>query len=377
MVRAKSWKLRAGILAGVASAAVAAGGSLAAPADAQIRITVPGASSRYFPGFVTGLPLGRVYLADTGYETGEPLSILEGYDLLNHVLGENWFPGTTPQVVNYPASMGILSGSLAAPGVDLAVEMGRAALDDQIGKAAAGGNGVVIAALSEGTLVVNRELAYLASHPDNAPSPDQLSFAMFGSPELGLFTTYLPPGLTLPIVDYTAHALSESQYDVSIVFRQYDGWGDPPDRPWNLLADVNSIAAASLVHNSSALTAPADVVQISQTTNHLGGTTTVSMIPSPTLPLLLPLQQLGVPTGVVEALNSALKPIVDAGYSRLSPDAGPHFFQGQLVSAPPRASAREISASPAPRPVARTRSVVAGSDAAAHRPAALRTRTNR
>ncbi|GAY16001.1 hypothetical protein MSZK_27270 [Mycobacterium sp. shizuoka-1] len=316
------------------AAAMIVGGVVSVPAvQAQTRITVPGAGPLYYPNFVGRLPLGRLYFSGTSEAVGPPLSILDAYDLLNHQIGQNWFPGSSAQVVNYPASIGLLSFSLAAPGVDDAVAMGRASLDDQIRNAVAGGSPVVVAGLSEGTLVLNRELAYLATSSD-APRPDLVSFAMFAGPELGLADIYLRPGTWVPLMDYTARPLADSQYDVSVVVHQYDFWADPPDRPWNLLAVVNSLFGMAYFHDGTALAVPSDAVVTSQVTSQLGGTTTTYLIPSPTLPMLKPLRQLGVPTATVDALNSVLKPVVDAGYSKLTPAAGPHFSHGRLVSTP-------------------------------------------
>jgi hypothetical protein len=330
-----SRRLRAVATAVLTSAMIAIWVSSMPWAQAQTRITVPGAGPLYYPNIVGQLPLGRMYFFGTSEAAGPPLSILGGYDLLNHQIGQNWFPGSTAQVVNYPASIGLLSFSLAAPGVDDAVAMGRVSLDDQIMNAAAHGDPVVIAGLSEGTLVVNRELAHLATTP-GAPPANLLSFALFGSPELGLARIYLPVGAWVPLMDYTAHSLADSQYDVSVVFHQYDFWADPPDRPWNLPALVNSLFGAIYYHSGgAALATPSDAVVVSQVTSQLGGTTTTYMVPSPTLPLLKPLQQLGVPEQTVDALNSVLKPIVDAGYSTLTPDAGPYFSRGRLMFKPP------------------------------------------
>src|SRR6202022_3695428 len=94
-----------------------------APADT--RITVPGAGPLYFPKFITELPyLGQVLLQ--GGVAGPPsVSILQGYDLLNHAIGQNWFPGSLAQVVNYPASIGLFSGSLTAPTANQAIAMGQ------------------------------------------------------------------------------------------------------------------------------------------------------------------------------------------------------------------------------------------------------------
>ncbi len=334
----------AAAIAGLASVLIAIGSICAPWAHAQTRITVGGAGPLYYPRIVSALPLGRLYFVGMDEATGPPLSVLQGYDLLNHMVGENWFPGSTPQVVNYPASMGLLSGSLAAPGVDVAVAMGRASLDDQIKNAARNGDPVVIGALSEGTLVINRELAHLATDP-SAPRPDLLSFALFASPETGLFDIYLPAGAHLPVVNYTEQNLAESQYDVSVVFRQYDAWSDPPDRPWNLVSVVNSLFGMLYFHDGTAVADPSDAVEVSSVTSQkLGGTTTTYMVPSPTLPLLIPLQQLGFPERIVGKLNAVLKPIVDAGYSRLTPDAGPYFSHGRLRRSP---TATHVDASPA------------------------------
>lgn len=306
-----------------------------AGAAAGTRITVPGAGPLYYPNFITELP----YLGQLVYAGSIPgpisISILQGYDLLNHAIGQNWFPGTTPQVVNYPASIGIISGSLAAPGVNEAVAMGQQALNDQIMNAFTNGNGlpVRIAALSEGTLVVNRELAYLAADP-TAPPPSALQFAMFNGPETGLFHVYLPNGFTVPFVNYTAQGLPNTQYDVSVVFGQYDFFGNPPDRPWDIPAWVNSLFAGIYNHNTTSLASMSDAVQVSSTTTSLGGTVTTYMIPSPTLPMLFPLEQIGVPQPIVNGLNSFLQPIVNDGYSSLTPGAGPYFSQGSLVGLP-------------------------------------------
>ncbi|WP_280177749.1 PE-PPE domain-containing protein [Mycobacterium attenuatum] len=58
------------------------------------------------------------------------------------------------------------------------------------------------------------------------------------------------------------------------------------------------------------------------------------MVPAPTLPMLLPLTDIGVPKPIVDALNSLLQPIVNEGYSSLTPDAGPYFSHGSLVGLP-------------------------------------------
>ncbi len=171
------------------------------------RITVPGAAP------------GRL----TGHETPQQ------YAAINAAIGENWFPGTTPEVVNYPATAGLVSG-LRAPTADQSFAIGQQALNTDILNATAGGQSVVVTGLSEGTIVIDREEAYLAAAP-NAPSPSQVTFVEFANPERGLADTYLRAGITIPGAGYTAADPPVSQYNTEVVYRQYDGWANPPDRP--------------------------------------------------------------------------------------------------------------------------------------------------
>ena len=102
---------------------------------------------------------------------------------------------------------------------------------------------------------------------------------------------------------------------------------------------VNALFGTLYFHNNSSVAAVTDAVELSSTTSALGGTTTTYMIPAPTLPMLLPLAQAGVPEHVIAGLNTKLKPIVDAGYSDLTPDAGPYFSRGRLQFSPPPGAA--------------------------------------
>ena len=277
--------LPATALAGAAASAMVAVGFVSAPrANADTRITVPGAGPLYEPNIITqDIPgLGQRYLLGDGQQGLGSLTILQGYDLLNHEIGENWFPDSTAQVVNYPASIGILSGSLAAPGANDAIAAGQQELNDQIMNAVANGNGepVVVAGLSEGTIVIDHELAYLATDP-TAPSPSDLLFASFSNPQLGFADTYLPVGTFVPLADYTTQDMPDTQYDVDVVFHQYDAWANPPDRPWDLLSVVNALVGTRLYHNATALAAPSDAELISTVHDSLGGTIDTYMIPNP------------------------------------------------------------------------------------------------
>jgi hypothetical protein len=284
----------------------------AAPANGT-RITVPGNAPSNNP----------ILHALTGSLTPQQ------YAALNAEIGENWLPGTTPEVVNYPATLGVLNG-LTAPTGDQALATGQQMLNIAILNATRSGQSVVVTGVSEGTIVIDHEEAYLASAP-NAPSPNQVTFVEFANAQRGLADTFFHPGTTIPGLGYTVTNTPVSQYNTTLVYSQYDGFADPPDRPWNLLADVNALAGIDYLHTATEFASPSQVVEVSSVTNTLGGTTTTYMIPTTTLPLLMPLQQIGVPAPIVGALNSALTPIVNAGYSQYDPTGGPYFSQGNLL----------------------------------------------
>jgi hypothetical protein len=255
------------------------------------------------------------------------------YAALTPQVGSNWFPGSTPVVVDYPASLGFLWGK-GAPQANESIDIGQASLHSAIMKETAGGDPVVVAALSMGTFVVDQELAYLAGAPD-APPADELNFVVFASPNRGVAGLF-PIGFTIPIVGFTARAVPVSQYHVDAVFKQYDAWADFPDRPWNLIATANVLMGMRTrpdLHTPAALLAPSETVLISSTVNPLGGTVNTYMVPTPDLPLTDPLRRVGVPEKLVDRIDNALRPIVAAGYSRndLGTTHKPYLSHGHIV----------------------------------------------
>ncbi len=119
-------------------------------------------------------------------------------------------------------------------------------------------------------------------------------------------------------------------YNTTIVYHQYEGFADPPDRPWNLLADANAVMGVNHYHLYTEFTSQTQVVEVgSPVTNSLGGTTTTYMVPATILPLLLPLQTFGVPAPIIDHLNTVLTPMVNEGYSQYDPTGGPYFSHGR------------------------------------------------
>jgi hypothetical protein len=290
----------------IAGAAVAASVALTAPvAYAETRIIAPGTE----------------YAINSG---GVQLAINLGTPFNQTLVGSNWLPGTTPDVVDYPAT-------LVYPTLNSSIDQGQVALNQQITQAVANGNPVVVTGLSQGSIVVDHELTYLTNDP-SAPPRSKLSFVIFSDPGSGhgLLATYFPNGGGIPGY-YTQVTPAQSQYNVTYVYAQWDGFSNAPDRPWDLVADANAVLGVEYEHTPASEAIPSDAVVQSSTTNSLGGTTTVEMIPEPTLPLVQPLVNVGVPASITNPLNKALTPIVEEGYSQYTPNAGPYVSGGKIV----------------------------------------------
>lgn len=225
-------------------------------------------------------------------------------DTMNPRIGEGWYTSdATPTVINYHRNP-VLS-------VDNNVADGQQKLHGQVlAQLADDPNGhITITSLSQGTIVANEEKRALM---DAGVPGDQVTIIETGSPYRGL-ASKLPEGTFVPGVNYTVTRPVESPYEVIVVNGEYDGWADPPDRMWNVVADANAIMGSQYVHSPTALSKREDAVQLSRDTNTKGGTTTTYLVPTKNLPLTQPLRDLGVDTKVID---KPLRAIVDAGYKR-------------------------------------------------------------
>lgn len=155
-----------------------------------------------------------------------------------------------PVALDYPAQLGPLWGTAALTG-DQSLTAGQVALHAAILAELAKGNTVAVAGLSLGTMVIDREIAYLQSLPEtSAPPADSITFYVFGGESRGFGEIYAR-GVTVPLIGITFHTVPESRYDTVVVYGQWDGWAAPPDRPWNALAVVNAVMGALYTVNGS------------------------------------------------------------------------------------------------------------------------------
>lgn len=231
-------------------------------------------------------------------------------------------PGDSPETI----VPGIFAGYDVAPidygasplGIDRSAREAAAA----VGRAVDGTDGdMIVAGFSQGAIAVAYEKQRLmALPPEQRPAADELTFVTVGDPTGPQGIMRWLPG-RVPVVGVQPVDVPETPYDTVIVNREYDGWADFPDRPWNLVSTANAVAGIVYVHGRYPELGPIDLdtvpaEDVTKTTNSLGGKTTNYLVRTDKLPLVQPLRDLHVPEPVVAAIEQPLKRVVDAGYAR-------------------------------------------------------------
>jgi len=231
------------------------------------------------------------------------------------VLGMNWVPAaSTVERVDYPASRGTQDNNI--PMID-SILLGASITDLLVREQIASGSGpVTVVGMSQGAMVADTLMARWALDPQ-APLASEVRFVVMGDPFRGILRAFAA-GTTIPLVDVTVIRPVDTAYDVDVVVGEYDGLADPPDRWWNLLADLNAIMGLQFVHGSGLveLADPTQSILLTRVTNTVGGTTSTYLLPTKILPLTMPLRAMGMSSEFVDQLDAVLRPIVDSAYIR-------------------------------------------------------------
>jgi hypothetical protein len=254
-----------------------------------------------------------------------------------------------------------LSGLFDLTG-DESIAAGVVALEDEIAKNPT--DHLVIYGYSQGATIANVEKRRLAEQYPAPGAPD-IDFVLGGDANLpngGLLARF--PGLHIPFLDWTfsGPALTDTQFDTVEINRQYDGFGDFPMYPLNVVADLNAVMGIVYLHtwpfDVSLAPEPPTTPPIYQGTH---GDTTYYFFPTENLPLFNPLRTLGVPEPVIDVIEPVFRVIVERGYdrtippweptpARLIPRHDPAAASGDLVDAVKEGidNARSIVSSHAP-----------------------------
>ena len=139
--------------------------------------------------------------------------------------------------------------------------------------------------------------------------------------------SFLPEGFRIPVLGWTVtRPEANSNYDTVVVVGEYDLTADFPDRPWNVLALVNSLFGFQSSHGPSALSSPTEVPEenIRETENDKGATTTTYLVPE---------------TGATHAQTTqrcAATPSHQRGQQHAQADRGPRLFAQRRQQRQPR-----------------------------------------
>jgi PE-PPE domain len=273
--------------------------------------------------------------ADTALSVGGtniPSWLSEVVSAPNYPLNEQYFANYSLVAIPYPGTIGPFSG-IDTPTLGESVSEGVTNMYTAIHNTR---ERMLVMGDSQGALVVDAVHTQVSNDP-TVPPPRRLSFLVIADPNYGgVFSVLFPPGFTIPLVNYTIQAPVEDRYDVVVFKNEYDGVADFPDRPWNLVAVANAILGFICCHASTTSLNPYTIPpgDFTVTTNSWGGTTTIYLNPAEHLPLTQPLRDIGLPTKLIDWIDSLLRPIVDAGYSRndKGPIHGPTLWGGELQS---------------------------------------------
>lgn len=235
-------------------------------------------------------------------------------------------------------------------------------------------NQVVVFGYSQGATVASQVKRNLGQLSDTQKA--DIAFVLIGNPNRpngGLFERLALLG-TVPILDATFGQPTPTNTGIQttdIAF-QYDGVADFPTYPINLLADLNAVAGFAYIHGTylapnaksdpgelpngldpaTLETTVQEIVANCQTDPRCQqhGDTTYVTIPTPNLPLLQPIRDLGsathlqfITTPLVDLVQPALRVLIETGYNRadygqptpfrLIPTANPITVTVDLVKA--------------------------------------------
>ncbi|MGA7052417.1 MAG: PE-PPE domain-containing protein [Mycobacterium sp.] len=230
------------------------------------------------------------------------------------------YTGYNPFGQYTPESVAPFYGALT---LDQSIAQGRLLLNNAIMNMPAGSHTLVFG-YSQSSVIATLEMRALDALPPSArPSPSDLSFMLIGNgdnPNGGVFSRFT---FHVPILDITTAGPtpSDTPYPTTIYTLQYDGLANFPQYPLNIVADLNALAGAALVHPTYAALTTGQVqsaMQLATSPDYYenGGVTRYYMIPQQNLPLLDPLRAIPVlGTPLADLLQPDLRVLVNLGYN--------------------------------------------------------------
>lgn len=211
--------------------------------------------------------------------------------------------------IGYAAALFPFQGTI---GLDLSVDEGVASLLAAVA-VVPDGDRLVLIGVSQGDIVLSLvERALIA-----AGSQRDVLFVRMAGPSGDTGVMGRNWGFKLPGLSFVTRP-PESPYDQIVLNHEYDGLGHWPARQLNALAVLNAVMGMLAFHNPGSYAVDLSTFpesDITTTVNSLGATTTTYLIRATgLLPLLRPLQALGMDEDLLSEWQRALKPIIDSAY---------------------------------------------------------------
>jgi hypothetical protein len=232
------------------------------------------------------------------------------------------YAGYNPFGLYTPESGGVIP-LVSGLTLDQSVVQGEIILNNAIMNAPAGSHTLVFG-WSQSACIATVEMRVLdALPPSEQPSPSNLSFMLIGNgdtPNGGIFSRF---SFNIPGLDISTYGATppDTPYPTTIYTSEYDGLANFPQYPLNIVADLNAVAGASLVHPQYAFLTPEQLqsaVPLATSPGYYdnGGVTHYYMIPDQNLPLLGPLRAIPVVgTPLADLLQPDLRVLVNLGYN--------------------------------------------------------------
>ncbi|AQT78020.1 hypothetical protein B1R94_00370 [Mycolicibacterium litorale] len=179
---------------------------------------------------------------------------------------------------------------------------------------------IVVFGYSQSAVIATFEKRQLATRAAQGESVAAVEFILAANPNRpngGLSARF--PGLTaFKGWTFSEATPTDTPFHTVDIAKQYDFFADFPRYPANLLADLNVLIGLVYgTHNYATATLdPTAPGYHPDTVVQQLGDTTYYFIPADTLPLLLPLHDLGVDPRVLDAIEPVLRVLVEAGYDR-------------------------------------------------------------
>jgi hypothetical protein len=222
-----------------------------------------------------------------------------------------------PVSIYTPEQLWPVTPTLGSLTLNQSVASGVSDLNSALLPQLAAGNHVTVWGTSQGSTVLTEEIRNLMAQ--GSPYPGQLAFVLTGNPNNpngGVFERF--NGLYVPLMDATFNGATppDSPYTTAIYTNQYDGVGDFPQYPLNVVSDVNAIMGFLLTGQHDYVPwFPLHYVQLPTSPDYTGNTTYYMSL-TQNLPLVWPLRQLPAPYGnaLADLLQPDLRVIVDMGY---------------------------------------------------------------